>query len=318
MKKVYGLLLMLLLVLSCSTFAAAADTWPKSTIKVLVPFTAGGGADLMARALAPELSKILGVSVVVENATGGGGAIAMNKLARAKPDGYTIALTTVGPSTLVPNKSDVGYTTKEFTPLAQVADVPNVVSVRKDSGIKTLEELFAKAEKETLTYGTSGAGHTQNIQMETLLMLINKPGLLTHVPFDGGSQAVAALLGGQISASMNIVPEPLPHIQNGAFVGICITSSERDPALPEVPTLKELGYALEGGVWYGYAAPAKTPPAVVAKLDEALAKATSLTGIQDVFKKLGSPVQFLDSKAFTAKWLRTYEINKDVMAKMKK
>jgi tripartite-type tricarboxylate transporter receptor subunit TctC len=242
----------------------------------------------------------------------------MNKLAHAKPDGYTIALTTVGPSTLVPNKTDVGYTTKEFSPIAQVADVPNVISVRKDSGVKTLKELFTRGEKETLTYGTSGAGHTQNIQMETLLMLINKPELLTHVPFDGGSQAIAALLGGQISASMNIVPEPLPHIQNGAFIGLCITSSERDPALPDVPTLKELGYALEGGVWYGYAAPAKTPPSIVAKLDEALAQATGLPNIQEIFKKLGSPVQYLNSEAFTEKWLKTYETNKGVMEKMKK
>lgn len=272
----------------------------------------------MARALAPEMSKQLGVAVVVENATGGGGAIAMNKLARAKPDGYTIALTTVGPSTLVPNKSNVGYTTKEFVPIAQVADVPNVIAVHKDSGIKNLKELFARGEKETLTYGTSGAGHTQNIQMETLLMLINKPGLLTHVPFDGGSQAVAALLGGQISASMNIVPEPLPHIQNGTFIGLCITSSQRDPALPDVPTLKELGHDLEGGVWYGYAAPAKTPPAVIAKLEDALTKAINLPEIQDVFKKIGSPVQYLDSKAFTEKWLKTFESNKAVMEKMKK
>ncbi len=316
MKKLYGLLVALAMVVCFSSIGSAADNWPKSTIKVIVPFTAGGGADLMARALAPEISKNLGVSVVVENATGGGGAIAMNKLARSKPDGYTIILTTVGPSTLVPNKSNVGYGTKEFAPIAQVADVPNVVAVRKDSGITTLEQLFAKGETETITYGTSGAGHTQNVQMETLLMLIDKPGLMTHVPFDGGSQAVAALLGGQVNACVCIVPEPLPHIQNGTFLGLCITSSERDPALPDVPTLKELGYALEGGVWYGYAAPANTPPDIIAKLDEAIAKATAMPEIVDVFEKIGSPVQYLNHEAFTEKWLKTFESNKAVMAKM--
>ena len=315
MKKMCRMLLATALMLALPGLAAAA--WPSKTIKIIVPFSAGGGADLMARALAPELSKALGVSVVVENAPGGGGAIAMAKLANAKPDGYTIIHTTIGPATLTPNSSDVGYTNKEFAPVAQVADVPNVIAVHKDSGIKTLKELFEKAEKENVTYGTSGAGLTQNVQMEGLFLSIDKPNLLNHIPFNGGSQAIAALLGKQVDCAVAIVPEPLPHIKNGTFIGLGITSAERDPALPDVPTLKEQGYSLAGGVWYGFAAPAKTPADVIATLEAAFAKATKEQAIIDAFTKLGNPVQYLDTKAFTEKWMQTFESNKKVLDLMK-
>lgn len=316
MKRACGLLLVLAMVLSVPGLSAAADNWPKSTIKIIVPFSAGGGADLMARALAPELSKHLGVAVVVENTPGGGGALAMARLARAKPDGYTIIHTTIGPATLTPNSSDVGYTNKEFAPIAQVADVPNVIAVHKDSGCKSLKELFEKAETMNLTYGTSGAGLTQNVQMEALFFSINKPALLTHVPFNGGSQAVANLLGQQVDCAVAIVPEPLPHIQNGTFIGLGITSAERDPALPDVPTLKEQGYDISGGVWYGFAAPAKTPADVIAKLEAAFAEVTKNPVIIEAFNKLGNPVQFLNSKDFTGKWMSAFETNRKVLAQM--
>ncbi len=317
MRKLYGTLAAAFLVLCLPALALGAAGWPKSTIKIIVPYTAGGGADLMSRALAPELSKILGVSVVVEDVPGGGGGIAMAKLMRSKPDGYTIIHTTVGAATLTPNSSDVGYTDKEFAPIAQVADVPNVIAVHKDSGIKTLKELFEKAEKENLTYSTSGAGLTQNVQMEALFLSINKPGLLTHVPFGGGSQAMAALLGKQVDCGVAIVPEPLPHIQNGTFTALAITSSERDPALPDVPTMKELGYSLEGGVWYGFAAPAKTPGDVIARLEAAFAQAAKEPAIIETFRKLGNPVRFLGSKEFAAKWKNDFETNKKVLEAMK-
>lgn len=316
MNKMKMLLSILGLMLCFPAFSAAANAWPGSTIKILVPFSAGGGADLMARALAPEMSKFLGVAVVVENAPGGGGALAMAKLANSKPDGYTIIHTTIGPATLTPNSSDVGYTNKEFAPIAQVADVPNVIAAHKDSGFTSLKDMLKKAETENLTYGTSGAGLTQNVQMEALFLGLNKPGLMTHVPFNGGSQAVAALLGKQVTAAVAIVPEPLPHIQNGAFVGLGITSAERDPSLPNVPTLKEQGYDLVGGVWYGFAAPAKTPAPVIARLEAALAEATRQPAIQEVFKKLGNPVQFLNTKDFTEKWMRSFESNKKVLTQM--
>ncbi len=305
------------LVLSVAVSARAAD-WPKSTIKIIVPYTAGGGTDLMSRSISTELAKKLGVSVVVENNPGGGGGIAMAKLARAKADGYTIILTTVGAATLTPNSSDVGYTNKEFAPLCQIADVPNVIAVHKDSGIKTLAEYFKKAEAKpgSVNYGTSGAGLTQNVQMEALLLEMGKPGLVTHVPFNGGSQAAASLLGKQIDACVTIVPEVLPNIQNGTFIGLAITSSKRDKALPNVPTLKELGYKIEGGVWYGFAAPAAAPAAARKILEEGIKATVELPAIQEVFTKLGNPVEYLDSAAFKAKWMKNFDENKAVLARM--
>ncbi len=299
--------------------AMAAGNWPSRTIKIVVPYSAGGSADLIARTMAPGIGKQLGVSVVVENAPGGAGAIGMAKLAASKPDGYTLVFTTIGPATLSPNWADVGYTNKEFAPIAQVADVPTYIAVHRDSGIKTMAELLEKAEKEkNFTYGTIGAGLIQNVQMESLLLFLKKPGLMTHIPFDGASQVIAALLGKQVTVGMTTVTEMLPHIQNGSFVALATTNSKRDKALPDVPAFPDLGFPGYGGTWFGFAAPAKTPVSVIERLSAVIKQESERPETAATFAKLGNPVQFLDNKAFTEKWMRTFEANKATIAEMKK
>ena len=301
------------------TASAASDNWPNSPIKILVPFSAGGAADIMARTMAPQIGKQLGVAVVVENTTGGAGAVAMSKLATSKPDGYTLILTSSAPCTLTPNRSDVGYTNKEFAPIAQIVDLPNYVVVHKDSGIKTLPELLEKAEKEkNITYGTAGAGLAQNTQIEALLMAIKKPEILTHVPFDGGSQAVAALLGNQISAAMCVITEVMPHIKSGTFVALATSTARRDKALPDIPTFAELGYPTYGGSWYGFAAPAKTPAPIIKRLSAIVKDTCELPEIIEVFEKIGNPIQYLDDQAFTELWMKAYETNKNIIAELLK
>ena len=299
--------------------AASAEWQPKNPIKILVPYSAGGAADLATRAVAPEMSKRLGVPVVVENATGGAGAIGMAKLASSKPDGYTLIYTSMGAATLTPIRSNVGYTNKEFTPLAQMVNMPCYIVVHKDSGIKSLPELLAKAEKgETVTYGTAGAGLIQNTHMEAMLLAIKKPGLLVHVPFNGGSQAVAALLGKQIDAAMCVMPEILPQVKNGTFVALATSYAERDPALPDVPAFPELGYPGYGGGWQGFAAPANMPAPIVERLDSVLKEISGLPEVIDVFTKLGNPIRFIGHKEFTEQWMRDYETNKEVIAELLK
>ena len=289
--------------------------WPKGNIKIIVPYSAGGGTDLMARTISPYLADILGTSVVVENLTGGSGAVAMNALANSAPDGYTLILTSIGASTLTPNSSDVGYTNKEFAPIAQISDVPNVFCVNKNLGISTWEEYLALAKsKGNITYGSSGAGLTQNIQTESLLAEKNQSGLITHIPFDGGSASMTALLGEQVDATVNIVSECLPYINDGTFIPLWVSSPERDPDLPDTPTALELGYtSVNGGVWYGIAAPAGTNDAIIQKIDATVAETLRNQDVIDTFTNLGTPIDYMNSADFTGKWMENYDTNKAIL-----
>lgn len=292
--------------------AAAAD-WPKSNIKIICPYTAGGGADLMARTVAPQLADMLGVSVTVENNTGGSGAVAMNLLASSKADGYTLVLTTVGAATLTPNSSDVGYTDAEFAPISQVSSVPNVFCVHKDLGVSTWEEYLALAEeKGNLTYGTSGAGLTQNVQVERMLAERDQTGLITHIPFDGGAASVTALLGQQVDATVNIVSECKPYIEDGTFIPLFVTEKSDD--LPDVPTTADLGYEVQGGVWYGFAAPAGTDQAIIDRLDDCFAEIMQMDEVIETYENLGCPVVYLDSEDFTTQWKNDFQSNKEALA----
>jgi tripartite-type tricarboxylate transporter receptor subunit TctC len=295
-------------------------TWPQKPVTIIVPYAAGGGADLMARALSTPLEKELGKAFVVSNKPGGSGAIGMSELARSKADGYTVILTSVGACTLTPNNSNVGYTNKEFAPVAQIADIPIVVAVHKDSPIKSLKELFAAGEKTPgkLTYGTAGAGLIQNVSMEGLLLNMNKRGLFSHVPFNGGAEAVSALLGKQTDFAVAIATEIIPQFKSGEFRALAISSAKRYELMPDVPTFKELGYDLQVGVWYGFAAPAGTPEAVIKKLEAALSKATKDPAVVQTFKKINQPIIFLDSSSFKTKWMKDFDTNKKVLAELKK
>lgn len=302
---------------SVSSASAAADAYPKQAVKVIVPYSAGGSVDLMARVVSPELSKILGVPFVVENVPGASGSIAMNRLAVAKPDGYTLAFTPEGACATPPNFSNVGYGTKEFAPIAQVAHLYNTLFVSKDSGIKTLKELIEKAEKEPLSVGITGAHTSQRIMMELLMGEI-KPGSMTIVPFHGATEVMAALLGGKISAGGTLQVDPVPYHKNGSITVLAIAAPQREGALADVPTFTEQGYpTVLSGSWYGYAAPAKTPPAIIAKLEAAVAQATKQPHIQEAIKKLGVDVRYLNTKEFTAKWHKSFADVKAIVAKFK-
>jgi tripartite-type tricarboxylate transporter receptor subunit TctC len=329
MVFILAMILIVSLVVGCGGSGAKNDSkaqpaksdvaWPQKTVTIIVPYSAGGGADLMARALATPLEKELGKAFVVTNKPGGSGAIGMSELARAKADGHTFILTSVGACTLTPNNSNVGYTNKEFAPVAQLADIPLLIAVHKDSPIKTLKELFAAAEKNPgkMTYGTAGAGLIQNVSMEGLLLGMNKRGLFAHVPFNGGAEAVTALLGKQTDFAVAIATEIIPQLKSGEFRALAVSSAGRYALTPDVPTFKELGYDLQVGVWYGFAAPKGTPEAVIKKFQDTILKATKDPAVMATFKKINQPIIFLDSKAFTEKWMKDFETNKKVIAALK-
>lgn len=315
MRKAIMLLvgvLVLLMTTWCAADAQQSVNYPTKAIKILVPFTAGGGADLMTRAMQPALEGELGVPIAVENKTGANGGIAMATLAQAKPDGYTLIMTSTGPSTIGPNIFDMGYTNKDFAPVAQVSEVPTGLAVRKDSGIRTLVEFIdkAKANPGKLTFGTSGAGSTHHLAMEALSMtVIGKGGMLSHVAFEGGAAAATALLGGHIDAAACILTEILPYAESGNFIILGIASDERSPLAPNIPTFKELGYDVVQSTWYGIAAPARTPEVIVDKLDKTICKVLKHPEVIKRFENIKSPIVYLDHKAFADKWNRMYVSN---------
>lgn len=296
--------------------SAPAETkldWPKNNIKIICPYSAGGSTDLMARTVAEQLADKLGVAVTVENDTGGSGAVGMNLLASSKADGYTIIITSVGASTLTPNSSDVGYSDAEFAPICKISDIPNVFCVHKNLGVSSWEEFLALAEqKGNLTYGTSGAGLTQNVQAERMLAEKNQTGLITHIPFDGGSAAATALLGEQVDALMAVQGECIPNIKEGNFVPLFATSECAD--LPDVPTTEELGYKVKGGVWYGFAAPAGTDQAIVDLLDETIGEILQQDDVIEAFTNLNCPIVYSNNKDFADQWHSDFAANKEALA----
>lgn len=290
-------------------------SWPEKTITILVPFSPGGGADLMTRALQPVLQESLGQTIVVENRTGANGGVAMADLAKRDADGYTFVLTSTGPSTLAPNISDIGYTNEEFEPIAQVADVPTALTVHSSSGITDLDQFIAKAEEApgSFNYGSSGSGSTHNIIMESLWMNVEQPGLVQHVPFDGGSQAITALLGEQITAAATILTEALPYKESGDFNILGIASAERSELDDSVPTFTEQGYDVVQSTWYGFAAPAGTPPEIISKFDEAVKEALASQEVISVFENIKTPIVYLGQNEFKDKWMKAYDDNAKVV-----
>ena len=312
MKKVYLVLLAFLMVVA---FAGAggseeAAVYPADHITVYVPFPAGGSTDLMARIIAEPLGEILGVPLVVENRPGGGGAIAMNALSKADPDGYTIALTSLGPAMLTPNQGDVGYTDKEFAPICQTSFLPTMLFVSSDSEYDTLDELVAAAKEKygEMTYASTGAGGTGHVACELFQAELGESGLFNMVPFDSGVEATTAVLGGHIVFSLGDAGDTADHITDGNLRVLAIASEERDSWFPDIPTFREQGYDVIIGPWWGFAAPIGTPKEIIDVLDDAIKEALENQTVVEQMMNINSPVVYTETTAFTEKWHRDFEM----------
>ncbi|MCG3088264.1 Bug family tripartite tricarboxylate transporter substrate binding protein [Sporosarcina cyprini] len=294
----------------------SADNYPSRAISLTIPYAAGGSADLQARIVSEVVQKDLGETVNIISKPGGAGSTGMTAVKSAKPDGYNIILTAVGPSTLTPNANNVGYdVTTDFKQIAQISEAPYGIAVNSDSGIKTLEELMNFAHEKKVTYGTTGAGLHQHVV--TAAFVKSQGDLdMEHIPFEGGAEAVTALLGNHINASVNTISELLPHDGNGLTI-LAVTSKERLEELPDVPTFEELGYDLIGnGAWFGMMAPKDTPDDIISKLDESIRKALEDPGVIEQFKKAGIPIAYLNAEDFTKKVKDENEKNKEVVTSL--
>jgi tripartite-type tricarboxylate transporter receptor subunit TctC len=258
------------LAFAASACSAQTTPYPTKPIRFVVPFTPGGSTDILARAVAQELTKAWGQAVVVDNVPGAGGAIGAEKVAKAAPDGYTLLMGHIG--TLAVNPSlypNLPYDPiKSFAPVAWVARVPNVLVVHPSVKATNVKELvaLAKASPGRLNYGSGGNGSAANLATEYFKL---QTGIsLLHIPYRGTAPAVTDLLGGQIQVLFTGAPAVLGQVKNGQLRALAVSSPTRLAALPDLPTVAESGYKdFEADQWYGVVAPAGTPREVVAKLN---------------------------------------------------
>jgi tripartite-type tricarboxylate transporter receptor subunit TctC len=267
--------------------AQAQSSWPNGKpIRFLVPFAPGGTSEIVARSVAAELSKQLGVSVFVENKPGGAGVTAMQEAQKAAPDGHTMILTHVGTLAVNPYMlSNQPYdVNKDFTPVTLLAKVPNVFVIHPDVPAKDFKEFVAYAKKNPgkLNYGSAGNASAGHLAMEYLKLVTGM--FITHIPYRGTGPQLTDLLAGRTQASSAGMPALGAQIRAGKLRAIAVGTTQRISALPDVPTVAELGFKdFETAQWYGIHVPAGTPPDIVKRLQEESYKALRSSSVTERF-----------------------------------
>jgi tripartite-type tricarboxylate transporter receptor subunit TctC len=273
-----------------------AEDYPSDRITMLVPYAAGGPTDLSARAVADYFEQEFGQTVGVENREGASGAIATNELVSAAPDGYTIGVIAAPATVVVPMMEDVAYEVDDFQPVAGIMEMPAVLAVRSDSPYGSAEEFFEAAEQEpgSLNVGTPGATTSQSIELRRLNE--NYEPEVEVIPFDGNSELVSGLLGGNIDALFTVASEDiLSQIEAGEFEPLAVSPEQRVDFLPDVPTLSELGFedlTLSTSI-FGLAVPRDTPPEIVERLEETTRAALEDPAVVDRIGENYVPSEFI-------------------------
>ena len=315
LRKILAVSMILCMVLVGGSVAASAANYPNRAISIIVPFAAGGSTDLMARVLAPVMSSLLGgVDIIIENRAGGGGAIAMVEIMRAAPDGYTIILASANSAVFTPILSDVGYSNEDIVAIAQVSELPTNVFVQADSDIKTVEDLLRIAEERKLTYSTSGAGSLHHVVAELFQHVIGKPGLLTHVPYNSGTESITAVIGGHVDMAFANASYGETYVKQQDLLKVIATTGENGCAiLPEVPSFKSLGYDVTLSSWFGMMARTGTPQEIIDLIDKSIREALTDTDLLEAFDKIGQTADYIGSTEFAAKYSAQYEQMRELL-----
>ncbi len=313
-SRIAALALAAVAVLAVGTAGAAQPDFPAKPVRFIVPFAPGGSTDTLARTLSVKLTDSLGQQVVVDNRPGANGNIGMEIVARANPDGYTIVLGYIsnlgtGPSLYKKLPYDP---VKDFAPITQLASAPNIVVLHPSVPAKSFKEFiaYAKANPGKVSYASAGVGsigHLSGVLLDQLAGID-----MVHVPYKGSGQAVNDILGGHVQMMISGMSSVIQHVKSGRLRPIAMTSLERSPAAPDVPTIAEQGYpGFEGTAWYGVLAPAGTPPAVVNRLNADILKALRQPDVRERLGAVGfdivggTPEQFgTYIKAEIAKWAK--------------
>lgn len=310
----------IIFILLAAMYAASAHAadYPTKTIQIINPFPPGAVTDIVARIVAPKMSALMGQQVVIVNKAGGGGAVGIQAVRDAAPDGYTI-LVTPPPIVLIPivNKKS-GFAVKDFTPLALATSSPNTTVVKADAPWKTLEDFLAEARKNPgqLTYGSAGPGTTPHFIGE-LVKLKTKIDM-THVPLGSESAAATAVLGGHVNIAFLTLGTTRSHIEAGTMRALAVASNRRLKDFPNVPTTVEKGFPeLNLKIWVGFFAPAKTPPAISKRLAGALGETLKDPEVGALIDKAQALVENLGPQE-TAKFLVEEERKWSEVAKVAK
>jgi tripartite-type tricarboxylate transporter receptor subunit TctC len=273
------------LIFSLGISNANSQEWPQRTVRIVVPFPAGGSADLVPRIAAEKLSQQWGQPVIVENRPGAAGNIGADAVFKADPDGYM--LLAAPPPPLVINRllyPSLSYDSTQFVPITVIAAIPNVLLVHPKVGAGSVAELIAiaKSNPGKLNYASQGSGSTSHLTAELFKSMAGALDI-THVPYRGTAPALADLLAGQVDMMCDNLGVSLPHVKSGRLRALAVASRMRSPSLPEVPTLAETLPGFEAVAWFGIVAPPKTPPAIAEKVSAGVREALKNP---DVLKRL--------------------------------
>ncbi len=267
----------------------AQTAWPTKPVRIVVPFAPGGTTDILARAVAPELSRAFGQSFVVENRAGAGGNLGADIVAKSAPDGYTLLMGTVGTHGI--NKSlysKLPYDPqKDFAPITLVAGVPNVMVMNTETaktlGISSVPDFirYARSHPGKLNMASSGNGTSIHLAGELFKSMTGT--FMTHIPYTGSGPALLGLLSGQVDVMFDNLPSALPHVRGGKLKAFAVTSAQRSGATPELPTIEEAGQlkGFEASSWFGLLAPAGTPVDVVSRIQQETSKALHSPAIKE-------------------------------------
>jgi tripartite-type tricarboxylate transporter receptor subunit TctC len=291
---------------------ALAQAWPSRPIRLVVPFPPGGLIDNKARQIGPRLAQELGQPVVIDNKPGAGGNLGAADAARAAPDGYTLLMASP-PLTISPALyKNLPYKLEQLAPVAVLGRVPNVMLVKANSDITSVAQLTerAKARPGRMNYASNGNGTSLHLSAE--LYKHASGAYITHIPYRGAAAALTALIAGEVDVMFDNLPSAMGQIQAGTVRALAVTTPQRSKSLPGTPTMIEAGVPhFDVSAWFGTAAPAGTPPAVIARLEQALEKLARLPDVAQAMQRQGADVGFLDSRlmgafmaADGAKWKR--------------
>ncbi|HSN40867.1 MAG TPA: tripartite tricarboxylate transporter substrate binding protein [Burkholderiales bacterium] len=283
-----------------ASLGVAADNYPTKPVRMIVGFPPGGATDLVARIIQPKMAAGLGQQVVVDNRPGANGIISNDILARSEPDGYTVGFGHIGTLIISPAIQKVPYDPyKSFAPIGMMVSLQNIIITHPTVPVKNLKEFIAlaKSKQGQLNYATSGIGSPGHL---AAVLLESMAGIqMSHIPYKGGGPAITDLIAGHVPSFFAVISTAVPHVQSGKARGIAVTGVKRAAALPDVPTVAESsvpGYAATN--WYGLLAPAKTPAAIISRLNKELVAALHSP---EVIKQLkdrgidaapGSPAEF--------------------------
>lgn len=286
----------------CAAAGTHAQSYPVKPVRIVVPFSAGGPADITARTISPRMTELLGQPIVVDNRAGANGLIGAENVAKAPADGYTLLMATasVAAINMVTYAKPPYDTLRDLQPLSPVMSTTSMLVVHPSLPVKTVKELvaLAKSKPAQITFGSAGTGGTLHLALE---MLMKETGVkITHVPYKGAAPAVSDVVAGQVNGMFVDLPVISPYVKNGRARALAVTSAKRSQYFPEIPTTAEAGYpGVSMTNYYGLLVTAKTPPEIVAKLHDAIVKTVATPAVREKLMGVGADPLTMSPEEFT-------------------